>query len=71
MRVGTLDEPWRVQPDVHIYTRSKSPIVTIGDGKPQFEGYYPDRRAFYRPETLGRVDELEVKIAAYRKQLAD
>ncbi|KAK3191583.1 hypothetical protein K4F52_002398 [Lecanicillium sp. MT-2017a] len=69
VRVGTLDEPHRVQPDAHIYTRSKSPFITMSDGKPQFEGYYEDRKAFYRPETLDRVAALEVKVAEYKKQL--
>jgi hypothetical protein len=29
VRVGTLDEPGRIPPDVHIYTSSKMPWVTL------------------------------------------
>ncbi|ROV89982.1 hypothetical protein VMCG_10091 [Cytospora schulzeri] len=37
---GTLDRAWLVEPDAHIFVRSKRPFVEIGDGKPQFERYY-------------------------------
>ena len=32
VRVGTLDEPDRMPPDIHIYTASKPPWVVIPDG---------------------------------------
>jgi hypothetical protein len=40
VRLGTLDEPATVSPDVHIYTRSKLPWVTLPDGVPAFPAYY-------------------------------
>jgi hypothetical protein len=40
VRVGTLDEPAALPPDVHIYTRSKLPWITLPDGVPAFEAYY-------------------------------
>ena len=40
VRGGTLDEPASVTPDVHIYTRSKLPWVTLPPGVPAFEAYY-------------------------------
>ncbi|WP_299616749.1 GFA family protein [Pelagibius sp.] len=40
LRVGTLDAPDRVAPDVHIYTDSKQPWVTLPEGVPAFPGYY-------------------------------
>lgn len=40
LRVGTLDEPSRMPPDVHIFTRSKLPWVALTDGKPAFDIYY-------------------------------
>jgi hypothetical protein len=40
VRVGTLDEPAALPPDVHIYTRSKLPWVALPDGVPAFEAYY-------------------------------
>ena len=40
VRVGTLDDPTRVPPDVHIYTRSKLPWIQLPAGVPSFEAYY-------------------------------
>jgi hypothetical protein len=43
VRVGTLDQPSALQPDVHIYVRSKVPWVRLPDGTPAFEAYYKTR----------------------------
>lgn len=40
VRVGTLDDPSALPPDVHIYTRSKLPWVALPAGVPAFEAYY-------------------------------
>jgi hypothetical protein len=40
VRVGTLEDPSALQPDVHIYTRSKLPWVALPAGVPAFEAYY-------------------------------
>ena len=40
VRVGTLDEPSALAPDVHIYVRSKLPWVALPDGVAAFEAYY-------------------------------
>jgi hypothetical protein len=40
VRAGTLDDPAGVEPDVHIYTRSKLPWVAIPDAVPAVEVYY-------------------------------
>jgi hypothetical protein len=40
VRGGTLDEPSTVEPDVHIYVRSKVPWVTLADSAPAFDEYY-------------------------------
>jgi len=40
VRVGTLDEPAALPPDVHIYIRSKQPWITLPDGVPAFQAYY-------------------------------
>jgi hypothetical protein len=40
VRVGTLDDPTALKPDVHIFTRSKQPWVALPDGVPAFEAYY-------------------------------
>jgi len=44
VRVGTLDDPARLQPDVHIYTRSKLPWVTLPPAIPAFDAYYDSKR---------------------------
>ena len=43
VRVGTLDEPSALPPDVHIYVRSKLPWVVLPEGVPRFEAYYSSR----------------------------
>lgn len=53
VRVGTLDEPSALPPDVHIYVRSKLPWVTLPDGVPAFAAYY-DSRKLWPAESLAR-----------------
>jgi hypothetical protein len=43
VRGGTLDEPSRVSPDVHIFTRSKLPWVVLPESVPAFEVYYDSK----------------------------
>ena len=43
VRVGTLDEPDRLPPDIHIYTASKQPWVVIPPGVPAVPEYYRAR----------------------------
>jgi hypothetical protein len=57
VRAGTLDDPSSIAPDVHIFTRSKVPWVTIPDDVPSFEEFY-DVRSQWPPETLERVRAL-------------
>ena len=40
VRVGTLDDPSALPPDVHIYTRTKLPWIALPAGVPAFEAYY-------------------------------
>jgi hypothetical protein len=44
VRVGTLDEPAALPPDVHIYVRSKLPWVALPEGVPAFEVYYETQK---------------------------
>ena len=46
VRVGTLDDPTALAPDVHIYTRSKLPWVRLPEGVPAFDAYY-DTKALW------------------------
>src|ERR1700752_999667 len=40
VRVGTLDDPDRLEPDIHIYTESKQPLVVIPPGARAVPQYY-------------------------------
>lgn len=40
VRVGTLDEPDRLPPNIHIYTATKQPWVLLPPGTPAVEEYY-------------------------------
>jgi hypothetical protein len=40
VRVGTLDEPDRHPPDIHIFTASKQPWVVLPPHMPAVRGYY-------------------------------
>ncbi len=53
VRVGTLDDPAALTPDVHIYVRSKLPWVTLPEGVPSFDAYY-DSRKLWPPASLER-----------------
>jgi hypothetical protein len=53
VRVGTLDDPTALSPDVHIYTRSKVPWLALPPGVPAFEGYY-DSKALWPAASLER-----------------
>src|SRR5215470_17849693 len=40
VRAGTLDTPDAVEPDVHIFTRTKVPWLTLPEGVRRFESIY-------------------------------
>jgi hypothetical protein len=40
VRVGSLDQPDRLPPDVHIFTSSKQPWVQLPPGAPAFAEFY-------------------------------
>jgi hypothetical protein len=54
VRGGTLDDPSSVEPDVHIFTRSKLPWVVLPDGVPAFEEFYDDMKALWPAASLER-----------------
>ena len=62
VRVGTLDEPDRLPPDVHIFTMSKQPWVVLPAGVPAVEEYY-DRNELWPAESLERFATLRAKAA--------
>jgi hypothetical protein len=65
VRVGTLDEPDRFPPDIHIFTDSKQPWVVLPQGVPSVPEYY-DRRQYWPAESLARREVLRARVAASR-----
>lgn len=57
VRVGTLDNPDALPPDVHIFTASKQPWVMLPPDKPAFELYYK-RSEQLSPNSLKRLSRL-------------
>jgi len=56
VRVGTLDEPGRLPPDIHIFTSSKQPWVVL-PGTPAVAEYY-DSKEYWPKESLERREAL-------------
>ncbi|WP_234414087.1 GFA family protein [Ideonella sp. A 288] len=57
VRVGTLDEPDRLPPDIHIFTASKQPWVLLPPETPAVPEYY-DRDAHWPADSLRRREAL-------------
>lgn len=64
VRIGTLDEPDRLPPDIHIYTVSKQPWVALPSDVPAVDEYY-EATKFWPKESLERR---EVLFAAESRQ---
>ncbi len=62
VRAGTLDDPATVAPDVHIFTRSKLPWVTLPDSVPAFKVYYDTQKLW----PAASLERLEALVAAAR-----
>jgi hypothetical protein len=65
VRVGTLDDPNLLPPDIHIFTASKQPWVELPKGTPSVAEYY-DRERYWPAESLARRQVLVPRIEAYR-----
>jgi hypothetical protein len=57
VRIGTLDAPGALPPDIHIYTRSKLPWVRLPEGALAVEAYY-DSKSVWPPDSLERRAKL-------------
>ena len=57
VRVGTLDSPDRMPPDIHIFTTSKQPWITLPEDTPSVPEYY-DRNDYWPHESLERREAL-------------
>ena len=53
VRVGTLDEPEALPPDIHIFTQSKQPWMVLPAGVPAVPEFY-DLRQMWPKESLER-----------------
>jgi hypothetical protein len=60
LRVGTLDQPDHLQPDIHIFTTSKQPWVVIPPKMPAVLEYY-EREEYWPPESMARREAMLAK----------
>jgi hypothetical protein len=60
VRVGTLDQPDRLPPDIHIFTSSKQPWVQLPAGTPALPEYYKAAE-MWPQESLARRAALRAK----------
>lgn len=58
IRVGTLDDPSAITPDVHIFRSSAVAWLALTDGKPAFDEFYPDRLAIWGADAVARWEKL-------------
>jgi hypothetical protein len=58
VRVGTLDNPDLLPPDIHIFTMSKQPWVRLPEDKPAVEEYYSAKK-IWPAESLARFQALK------------
>ena len=68
VRVGTLDTPDRLPPDVHIFTASRQPWVVLPADTPVFEAFY-DMAKLWPAQSLARRAALAPQINAYNAAL--
>lgn len=57
VRVGTLDDPDRLPPDIFIFTASKQPWVVLPPGIPAVAEYY-DRKRYWPKDSLARREAM-------------
>jgi hypothetical protein len=63
VRVGSLDEPERLPPDIHIFTASTQPWVVLAADKPVCAASY-DRKQHWPQESLDRLAGLRARTTA-------
>jgi hypothetical protein len=64
VRVGTLDDPDRLPPDIHIFTASKQPWVNLPPHTPAVPEYY-ERERYWPPASQARWQALQPRIEAW------
>jgi len=68
VRVGTLDQPDHLPPDIHIFTESKQPWVVIPQGMPAVPEYY-DREKYWPADSLARRQAMLPQLEAYQASI--
>ena len=66
VRVGTLDDPDRLPPDIHIFTSTKQPWLVLPRGTPAVAEYY-ERDRYWPAASLERRRALLARLAAANK----
>ena len=61
VRVGTLDEPDRLPPDIHIFTSTKQPWVVLPPGVPAVPEFY-DLATHWPAESLARRAAMRARL---------
>jgi hypothetical protein len=67
VRVGTLDDPDRLRPDIHIFTASKQPWVVLPPGARAVPDYYR-RDEVWTADSIVRGDVVRARFKAYLEQ---
>ena len=57
VRGGTLDQPSSVEPDVHIFTKSKLSWITLPESVPAFDVYY-DMKSLWPAASIERFEAI-------------
>jgi hypothetical protein len=65
IRVGTLLEPDRLPPDIHIFTSTKQRWVVLPPGAPAVAEYY-DPKQYWPAESLARRDALLARLQRHQ-----
>ena len=65
IRVGTLDTPQVLRPDIHIFTASRQPWVVLPEGVPAVPEFYEIERQ-WSPESLARRELFLPRLRAHR-----
>ena len=63
LRVGTLDEPSKLPPDVHIYTSTKQPWVVLPPDALAVDEYYATLKV-WSEDSLARLATLKASVEA-------
>jgi len=66
VRVGTLDDPDLLPPDIHIFTASKQPWLVLPTNVPAVSAYY-EREKYWPRDSLQRRQAILPLIEEYRR----